>query len=108
MLVWPIINIIFVTLVGYDSDVTKAIRKLQQKHWHKETISSAQLSLGQASLGDKRMTRDDLERHIPDTVNEGSNIPTEKILSEQGLKEPVLFNKVVGNASYDTDRTQIE
>jgi hypothetical protein len=33
MLLWPVINIFFVILVGYDSDVTKTIRKLQQKRW---------------------------------------------------------------------------
>lgn len=33
MLLWPIINIFFVILVGYDSDLTKTIRKLQQKRW---------------------------------------------------------------------------
>lgn len=35
MLLWPIINIFFVILVGYDSDVAKAIRELQQRRWRK-------------------------------------------------------------------------
>lgn len=35
MVLWPIINIFFVILVGYDSDVAKAIRKLQQRRWRK-------------------------------------------------------------------------
>ncbi|KAI8882419.1 hypothetical protein K501DRAFT_251539 [Backusella circina FSU 941] len=31
MILWPIINIFFVVLVGYDSDVTKAIRQLRER-----------------------------------------------------------------------------
>jgi hypothetical protein len=31
MVLWPIINIVFVVLVGYDSDVTKAIRQLRER-----------------------------------------------------------------------------
>jgi hypothetical protein len=45
MLVWPIINIFFVCLVGYDSDVTKAIRKIRQRHW-RQANSSANIDLG--------------------------------------------------------------
>ncbi|CAO0796053.1 unnamed protein product [Mucor circinelloides] len=46
MLLWPIINICFVILVGYDSDVTKAIRKLQQKRWRTLSNMTSTIDLG--------------------------------------------------------------
>ncbi|KAK4517268.1 uncharacterized protein ATC70_000600 [Mucor velutinosus] len=46
MLIWPIINICFVILVGYDSDVTKAIRKLQQKRWRTLSNMTSTIDLG--------------------------------------------------------------
>lgn len=46
MLLWPIINIAFVILVGYDSDVTKSIRKLRQKHWRSMSAMTSTIDLG--------------------------------------------------------------
>lgn len=46
MLLWPIINICFVILIGYDSDVTKAIRKLQQKRWRTLSNMTSTIDLG--------------------------------------------------------------
>ncbi|KAI8639175.1 hypothetical protein BD408DRAFT_350460 [Parasitella parasitica] len=46
MLLWPIINIFFVTLVGYDSDVTKAIRQLRQKRWRSLSNVTSTIDLG--------------------------------------------------------------
>ncbi|KAI8984698.1 hypothetical protein BDF20DRAFT_861274 [Mycotypha africana] len=43
MLLWPIINILIVCLVGYDSDVTKAIQKIRQRHW--QTLSATATSV---------------------------------------------------------------
>lgn len=46
MLLWPIINIFFVILVGYDSDVTKSIRKLRQKRWRTLSTMTSTVDLG--------------------------------------------------------------
>jgi hypothetical protein len=46
MLLWPIINIAFVILVGYDSDVTKSIRKLRQKRWRSMSAMTSTIDLG--------------------------------------------------------------
>ncbi|CAO3654371.1 unnamed protein product [Mucor hiemalis] len=46
MLLWPIINIAFVILVGYDSDVTKAIRKLRQRRWRSVSAMTSTIDLG--------------------------------------------------------------
>ncbi|KAG2195528.1 hypothetical protein INT46_006185 [Mucor plumbeus] len=46
MLLWPIINICFIILVGYDSDVTKAIRKLRQKRWRTISNMTSTIDLG--------------------------------------------------------------
>jgi hypothetical protein len=46
MLLWPIINTFFVVLVGYDSDVTKAIRKLSQKRWRQLSTGTSTIDLG--------------------------------------------------------------
>lgn len=46
MLLWPIINIFFVILVGYDSDVTKAIRELRQKRWRTISNMTSTIDLG--------------------------------------------------------------
>ncbi|KAI9281044.1 hypothetical protein BY458DRAFT_430018 [Sporodiniella umbellata] len=106
MLVWPIINIIFIVLLGYDSDVTKAIRQLQQRRWNKD-ISSSHISLDHSASAsrapDKRQLRPTELRRMSD-----SNLYTEKALSDEGYKAPNLFNKSVGNTSCDTDNTQIE
>ncbi|ORE02512.1 hypothetical protein BCV72DRAFT_234566 [Rhizopus microsporus var. microsporus] len=56
MLVWPIINIFFVCLVGYDSDVTKAIRKIRQRHW-RQANSSANIDLGSVPSASQPMSK---------------------------------------------------
>lgn len=45
MLLWPIINIAFVILVGYDSDVTKSIRKLRQRRWNTLSVMASTVDL---------------------------------------------------------------
>ncbi|KAI9354395.1 hypothetical protein BD770DRAFT_324830 [Pilaira anomala] len=83
MLLWPIINIFFVVLVGYDSDVTKSIRKLRQKRWRTlPTTTTSTVDLGRipsisiptkiqtdisTSLSDVELNMD-----VPDT-NKNSN-----------------------------------
>jgi hypothetical protein len=49
MLLWPIINIFFVVLVGYDSDVTKAIRDLRQKRWRSMSVMTSTIDLTRLS-----------------------------------------------------------
>ncbi|KAI8875719.1 hypothetical protein K501DRAFT_202014 [Backusella circina FSU 941] len=49
MLLWPIINIFFVILVGYDSDVTKAIRDLRQKRWRSLSVMTSTIDLTRLS-----------------------------------------------------------
>ncbi|CEG67429.1 hypothetical protein RMATCC62417_03862 [Rhizopus microsporus] len=56
MLVWPIINIVFVCLVGYDSDVTKAIRKIRQRHW-RQANSAANIDLGRVPSASQPMPK---------------------------------------------------
>lgn len=46
MLLWPIINIAFVILVGYDSDVTKSIRRLRQKYWKSLSVMASTVDIG--------------------------------------------------------------
>ncbi|KAG0765217.1 hypothetical protein G6F60_004995 [Rhizopus arrhizus] len=46
MIVWPVTNIGFILLVGYDSDVTKTIQKLRQGHW-RQTASNSNIGLRQ-------------------------------------------------------------
>ncbi|KAI8973209.1 hypothetical protein BDF20DRAFT_945460 [Mycotypha africana] len=41
MLLWPIINIVFVVLIGYDADVMKTIQKLRQKDWQITAAATA-------------------------------------------------------------------
>lgn len=72
MLLWPIINILFVILVGYDSDVTKAIRKLSQKRWRTLSNMTSTIDLGgipsivttSTPNVNSRPTLPNLKRHI--------------------------------------------
>lgn len=84
MLLWPIINIFFVVLVGYDSDVTKSIRKLRQKRWRTlptTTTSTVDLSrIPSISIPTKIQTdistsHSDIELNmdVPDTNKNNNN-----------------------------------
>jgi hypothetical protein len=43
MIAWPIINLLFILLVGHDTDIARAIRKMHQNYPHRSN-SSASLS----------------------------------------------------------------
>ncbi|KAF7721611.1 hypothetical protein EC973_004358 [Apophysomyces ossiformis] len=42
MLLWPVINFFFITLVGYDADVTKALRRIRQAYRRTVAVSIAE------------------------------------------------------------------
>lgn len=74
MLLWPIINIFFVVLVGYDSDVTKAIRELRQKQWRTPSNVTSGVDLTRIQSISRPNIKsdnedDDPEQHI-ETANE--------------------------------------
>ncbi|ORX47220.1 hypothetical protein DM01DRAFT_249496, partial [Hesseltinella vesiculosa] len=35
MLIWPVINVFVILLIGYDSDICRTIRHLQEKYWRR-------------------------------------------------------------------------
>ncbi|KAI8061835.1 uncharacterized protein B0P05DRAFT_556843 [Gilbertella persicaria] len=45
MLIWPIIDTFLVILVGYDSDLTRAIRKLQSRRWRSASNMTSTVDL---------------------------------------------------------------
>ncbi|EIE77800.1 hypothetical protein RO3G_02504 [Rhizopus delemar RA 99-880] len=110
MLVWPIINIVFVVLVGYDSDVTKAIRKLQQMRWQRNSNSnvSNHASIAQPVRKEREIS------FIKETTTENQScsqsLHTEKY-SLEAYEEKASQSvpaKSTRNTSYDTDSTRIE
>ncbi|KAL9540873.1 hypothetical protein MBANPS3_009445 [Mucor bainieri] len=75
MLLWPIINICFVILVGYDSDVTKAIRKLQQKRWRTLSNMTSTIDLGNVPSVARHTMKQPLSssRSDPELANPSDN-----------------------------------
>jgi hypothetical protein len=77
MLLWPIINIFFVVLVGYDSDVTKTIRKLQQKRWRPLSNMTSTIDLTKVPSFRPHSKRPLSASHSdPEIQSSGNDIPS--------------------------------
>ncbi|CAO3688216.1 unnamed protein product [Rhizopus microsporus] len=106
MLVWPIINVVFVCLVGYDSDVTKAIRKLRQRHW-RQANSSANIDLGSVPSASQPMPKKrPLSREILN--DQQSNLHDDLQSSDSSISHTEKY-ELQKNASTETstDHTRI-
>lgn len=94
MLLWPIINIAFVILVGYDSDVTKSIRRLRQKHWNSLSVMTSTVDLGRIP-----------SISIPSNVKRFSSTSRSNIELEIGEN---LHNSAAHSNDFDLNLNQLE
>lgn len=110
MLLWPIINIFFVVLVGYDSDVTKAIRELRQKHWRSISSSGVDLtriqSITRPNIKSNSTPSGNLEPESQIECLENDNQPGEIDLSHIERWQSSLYSQTVLDEEENRDSSR--